>query len=78
MSTYSNISKIHFEKEIKHRNLMLKTKQDSKDFNKFNDFLNYKLTQNVWNKMEKSNKIGQNKKSLISTALRILSGVVKI
>ena len=57
---------------------MLKTKQDSKDFNKFNDFLNYKLTQNVWNKMEKSNKIGQNKKSLISTALRILSGVVKI
>ena len=57
---------------------MLKTKQDSKDFNKFNGFLNYKLTQNVWNKMEKSNKIGQDKKSLISTSLRILSGAVKI
>ena len=33
----------------------------------FNGLLNYKSRQNIWNKTEKSSKVGQNKKILIST-----------
>ena len=35
----------------------------------FNGLLNYKSRQNIWNKIEKSSKVGQNKKILISTFL---------
>ena len=33
----------------------------------FNGLLNYKSRQNIWNKIEKSSKVGQNNKILIST-----------
>ena len=40
--------------------------------------LNYKLSQDIWNKREKSGKIAQYKKSLISTIPCFLTVIAKI
>ena len=44
----------------------------------FKSLLNYKLRQNIWNKIEKSSQIGQHNKSLISTFQCFLTVIVKI
>ena len=44
----------------------------------FKSLLNYKLRQNMWNKIEKSSKIGQYNKSLISTFQCFLIVIAKI
>ena len=38
----------------------------------------YKPGQNIWNKIEKSSKTGQEKKSLISTFACFLTGIAKV
>ena len=43
----------------------------------YNSFLNYNPGQNIWNKIEKSSKIGQNKKNLICFCL-FLTAIAKI
>ena len=44
----------------------------------YNSFLNYNPGQNIWNKIEKSSKIGQNKKRLTSTFQCFLTVITKI
>ena len=44
----------------------------------FKSLLNYKLRQNIWNKIEKSSKTGQYKKRLISTFQCFLTVITKI
>ena len=55
-------------------NLMPETKKDLRDL--FNSFLNYK--HNIWNKIEKFDKIGQYKNILISTFLCFLTVTAEI
>ena len=38
----------------------------------------YNLGQNIWNKIEKSSKVGQGKKSLMSTFVCFLTAIVKV
>ena len=40
--------------------------------------VNYDPEQNIWNKIEKSNKTGQGKKSLISTFTYLLIAIAKV
>ena len=41
-------------------------------------FSNYNSGQNIWNKIEKSSKTGQDKKSLISTFACFLTAIAKV
>ena len=40
--------------------------------------MTYNPGQNIWNKIEKSSKIGQEKKSLISTFAYFLTAIAKV
>ena len=65
---YSNNSKINFKKN-----------NETIWFVKLTERLvNFKLSQNIWNKIQKSSKIWQYKKSLISTIQCFLTVVAKI
>ena len=79
MSMFIQIFQKLILKKQKSNNLIPKSKRVSKTLTSlFHGLLNYKLRQNIWNKIEKPSKIGQYKKSLISTFQCFLIAIAKI